>query len=58
MSNLQRNEQQSNVSRPDTLRMAGKFFTWLGTLLRIRHEAALRRRSRNVRLRPVNPTPV
>jgi len=59
MTNLKRIEQQAKALRSEeTTRLAGKFFAWLGTELRSRHEAALRRRNLNVRLQPVNPTPV
>lgn len=59
MINRKQIEQQAKaLRREEVSQLTGKFFGWLGTVLRSRHEAALRRRNLNVRLRPVNPTPV
>ncbi|MEP7157249.1 MAG: hypothetical protein ABI905_15820 [Betaproteobacteria bacterium] len=58
MSNHQVSSPAHTLRRAEIARLVTKAYTWLGTELRIRHEAALRRRSRNVRMRSVNPTPV
>ena len=58
MVNHLQTEQQATALRHHETSLAGKFFAWLGTELRNRHEATLRRRNLTVCLRPVNPTPV
>jgi len=49
--------QARELRRAEIQRLAHEFSSWLTDFLRTRHEAMLRRRPRNLRLRPVNAMP-
>lgn len=52
-------EQQAHeLRRQEVSRLAHEFWMWMGTQLRMRHEAGLREPDCDTGLRPVNPMPV